>query len=296
MAKKSGFKAILYVLLIAIALGGGYVGYKAVAEPAAPPAYADSITIASFNMQAFGQSKANKSDVMGAIASVIRNYDIIAVQEIRDAEGTAFPKLAELVNSMPGARYDYVIGERLGSTSSKEQYAFLYNTDKVAFLRGSNYTYNGTGFERPPLLGKFYASGFSFVLADVHTKPENAAKEVDALADVVKDAKAKFAGEDDFIVVGDYNADCSYMSAGELATSPFRAAEFTWVVKDDVDTTVKSTDCAYDRIVLTDASDYANEWGVYRFDQALSLNQTQAEAVSDHYPVWAKFYTGRDKN
>jgi endonuclease/exonuclease/phosphatase family metal-dependent hydrolase len=295
MAKKSGFKAIVYVILIAIALGGGYVGYKAVAEPA-PPAYADSITIASFNMQAFGQSKANKSEVVGAIASIIRNYDIIAVQEIRDAEGTAFPKLVDEVNSMPGARYDYVIGERLGSTSSKEQYAFLYNTNKVAFLRDSNYTYNGTGFERPPLLGKFYASGFSFVLADVHTKPENAASEVGLLAGVVADAKQRFAGEDDFIVVGDYNADCSYMSAGELATSPFRAAEFTWVVKDDVDTTVKSTDCAYDRIVLTDASDYAGEYGVYRFDQALLLNQTQAEAVSDHYPVWAKFYTGRDKN
>jgi len=41
-------------------------------------------------------------------------------------------------------------------------------------------------------------------------------------------------------------------------------------------------------------ADYANSWGVYRFDQVHNLSQAQTEAVSDHFPVWADFFDNRD--
>jgi len=49
----------------------------------------DRISIASFNLCIFGQSKAEKSDVMNCMVQILRNFDIIAVQEIRDKEETA---------------------------------------------------------------------------------------------------------------------------------------------------------------------------------------------------------------
>jgi deoxyribonuclease-1-like protein len=64
------------------------------------------------------------------------------------------------------------------------------------------------------------------------------------------------------------------------------------------DTTTKSTDVTYDRIIITGGAgtDYTGEAGVFRFDTAYGLNQTMAEDVSDHYPVYAVFWTRQDKD
>lgn len=59
---------------------------------------------------------------------------------------------------------------------------------------------------------------------------------------------------------------------------------------------MKSTRCAYDDIIITDAckEDVAGEAQVFRFDQEYGLTHEQAVKVSDHFPVWARFFTHRD--
>jgi len=50
------------------------------------------------------------------------------------------------------------------------------------------------------------------------------------------------------MLLGDFNADCSYASGTARANFALRLDErFDWLIDDDVDTTVSSTDCAYDR-------------------------------------------------
>jgi len=93
----------------------------------------------AFNIQVFGISKASKPEVMDVLADIIRTYDIIAIQEIRDASQTALPALVNLVNS-DGSQYDYVVSERLGRTTSMEQYAYIYNT-KTAEVINTPHTY-----------------------------------------------------------------------------------------------------------------------------------------------------------
>jgi hypothetical protein len=63
--------------------------------------------------------------------------------------------------------------------------------------------------------------------------------------------------------------------------------EFTWLLDDDVDTTVAVSSCAYDRIVISNSlvSRVATTATVLLFDAVYGLNQTETEAVSDHYPV-----------
>ena len=74
---------------------------------------------------------------MSVLARILSQYDLVALQEIRDAEGTAIEKLESAVDGQ-GTDYEYLIGPRLGRTSSKEQYAFLYRVSTVT--PGESYT------------------------------------------------------------------------------------------------------------------------------------------------------------
>jgi len=93
----------------------------------------ETLRIGAFNIQIFGISKASKPEVMEVLADIIRTYDIIAIQEIRDASQTALPALVDLANS-DGSQYDYVVSKRLGRTTSKEQYAYIYNTQTIEVI------------------------------------------------------------------------------------------------------------------------------------------------------------------
>ena len=54
---------------------------------------ADSIRIASFNIQVFGQSKLSEDETMDFIVKIIKNFDAVAIQEIRSKEQTVIPTL-----------------------------------------------------------------------------------------------------------------------------------------------------------------------------------------------------------
>jgi len=255
------------------------------------------IKVAAFNLQIFGTTKASKPEVMEVLSKIIRNYDVIAVQEIRDASQTALPMLRDAVNSMGSSQYEYVVSERLGRTISKEQYAYLYNTQTIQVM-GSPYVYSDSSdiFQREPYVGEFKVKNgnFDFVLITIHTDPDTANQEISDLPKVVEDAKNKYQDEGDFIIMGDLNADCDYFK--ENSQSPLRSSDYIWVINNSVDTTTKSTDCTYDRIIITipAKTDYMGNSGVFRFDIAYNLNYDSTIAVSDHYPVYAEFWGNRD--
>lgn len=315
--KKSNKSTLLILILILLLLLIGYIYIKNPAsfdrlptvagrqpEPTATPLVIDTITdgngtikVGAFNLQIFGTTKASKPEVMEVLSKIIRNYDVIAVQEIRDSSQTALPMLKDAVNSMGSSQYDYVVSERLGQTTSKEQYAYLYNTQTMQVM-GSPYVYPDSNdiFQREPYVAEFKAKNgnFDFVLITIHTDPDTATQEINDLPKVVDDAKSKYQGEGDFIVLGDLNADCTYFK--EDSQSPLRSSDYYWVINNSVDTTTKSTDCTYDRIITTTPTitDYEGNSGVFRFDTAYNLNYESTIAVSDHYPVYASFWNNRD--
>lgn len=264
------------------------------------PAANGTIRIGAFNIQVFGVTKAAKPEVMEVLARIIRTYDIVAVQEIRDSSGTALPALLAAVNA-DGSNYTYIESVRLGRTASKEQYAYFYDRETVApTADGRTYPEpEGTDpFHRDPFIVPFAVRNGSFdaVYIVVHTDPDEATEEIDALDAVVAYAREVYPQEQDFIVLGDLNADGSYFN--ETGTSPLRDDGYTWLITDELDTTTKSTNATYDRIIATGptAPDFTGDAGVFRFDTAYGLNQTMTEAVSDHYPVYAVFRTGEDRD
>ena len=79
-------------------------------------------------------------------------------------------------------------------------------------------------------------------------------------------------------------------------TSPLSSGDYYWCINNSVDTTTKTTDCTYDRIIITNAavSDFTGDTGVFRFDTEYRLTADETTAVSDHYLVYAEFWCDRD--
>ena len=252
--------------------------------------------IAAFNIQIFGKTKSDKTDVMTVLTKIVREFDIVLIQEIRDASEQTIPNFIEKINQIEGATYSFIQSPRLGRTTSKEAYAYLYNTETVQFIQGSDYVYNDTNdvFEREPYIASFKIGNFDFVLAGIHTKPEDAYNEIGNLTSVVSSIQTAKPKEKDIIIMGDFNADGSYFNEDDTSNL-FKASEYNWIITNDIDTTVK-TDYTYDRIVVLDTTlnhEYdAGTAQAFYFDQAYGLtNQTFVEKISDHYPIFAQYKT-----
>jgi len=153
---------------------------------------------------------------------------------------------------------------------------------------------------REPYISSFRAidgtfdATFDATLIVIHTDPDEATAEINGLSAVVEYAQGSYPDEQDFIVMGDLNADGSYFD--EDGASSMSGSEYYWVIGGGVDTTTKSTDYTYDRIIITDSavSDYTGDSGVYRFDIQYGLSGDETVAVSDHYPVYVELWCGRD--
>ena len=252
------------------------------------------ITVAAFNVQIFGLSKMSEDGVPEILARIISRYDVILIQEIRDSSQTAIVELLRLVNQTSDSLYLIALSDRLGRTSSKEQYAYFYRADTLTLL--SDYHYDdgeepdNDTFQREPFIARFRTKtgSLDFALIGIHTSPDDADEEIDRLVDVYDDMVARW-NEKDAIIIGDFNADCSYVSQSDQnSIRLWTDSRFTWWLGDEVDTTTSSTDCAYDRIVTSAGlSDFvvANSAGVLHFDQVYELSDSLTQTVSDHYPI-----------
>ena len=255
------------------------------------------IKIAAFNIQVFGRTKRQKDYVMDVLTDIVREFDIVFIQEIRDASEETAPYFLQKINEMEGAEYRFVRSERLGRTASKEAYAYFYNSETVEFIEDSDYVYNDVDdvFEREPYIASFRSGNFDFTLVGIHTKPDDAYSEIGNLTHVVNSVLSENPNEKDIIVLGDLNADGTYFDEDDL-TNPFKASKFYWVITNDVDT-MTTTDYTYDRIVLMNAT-YSQEYvedsaGVFYFDIEYEIsNSPLIEEVSDHYPIYAEYETG----
>lgn len=265
-------------------------GANANAPP--PPRGNETIRVATFNIQVFGEAKLADPEAMQAIVAILRNFDLIAIQEIRAASQDILPQLVALLNAGGQFRYDYAIGPRLGRTSSKEQYAFLFDLASIETDRAQLYTIDDPDrlLHRPPLVGWFRARGptaeqaFTFSLVTVHTDPDEVDLELDVLDDVFFKVRDDGRNEDDVIMLGDFNA-----SAGKMR----QLGQIGGLAKVVIGQTPTNTrhNAQYDNILFheTATREFTGRGGVFDFLRDYNLALEQAERISDHMPVWAEF-------
>jgi len=238
-------------------------------------------------------AKMGKPDVVNVLKRILIRYDIVLIQEIRDASDTSIHQLLAEVNSMGAGTWAMRLSERLGRTSSKEQYAFFYKTSTVSVVNIYQWPDVGDVFEREPYIVRFrptsnYAVG-DFAFLGIHVKPEDAVNENDKLVDVYNSVSAMW-GLPEMLIGGDLNAACTYVRPGDWVNIRLRQdSRFLWTIGDTADTTVTTTNCAYDRLILAGSRLQTNYVSgsavVHRFDTVQGISNALALETSDHYPV-----------
>ncbi len=289
-------RKITVLLLIVISLGAVVLSYSALTLQEPVEESTETIKIAAFNIQVFGRSKRQKEDVMDVLTSIVREFDLILIQEIRDSSEETIPIFLQEINNVDGKKYQYIRSERLGRSTSKEAYAYLYNTETIELIDESDYVYDDVYdvFEREPYIASFVSGNFDFTIIGIHIKPDEAYSEMGNLTNVVNFILSENPNELDTIIMGDFNADGTYFDETDL-TNPLKSSDFHWAITNDMDTMTK-TDYSYDRIVLLNAT-YNHEYvedsaSVFKFDIEYDImNQTLVWEVSDHYPIYAEFKT-----
>ncbi|HPM81400.1 MAG TPA: endonuclease/exonuclease/phosphatase family protein [Candidatus Anammoximicrobium sp.] len=261
-------------------------------DPLAPPPVRStgSVRVATFNIQVFGKSKVSKPQVMDVLARIVRNFDLVAIQEIRSSDDDLLPNFVDLINSA-GCHYDYVIGPRLGRTVSKEQYAYVFDLATIEVDRSQLYTVADPDdlLHREPLVGWFRVRGpsadqaFTFSLVNIHTDPDETKQELNVLDDVYRVVRDDGRREDDVIILGDLNVDDKNL--GELG----QLSGMTWVVSG-TPTNTRGT-AQYDNIVFQRqaTSEFTGRAGIFDYMRQYNLSLEEALEVSDHMPVWAEF-------
>nr|XP_009934602.1 PREDICTED: deoxyribonuclease-1-like [Opisthocomus hoazin] len=235
---------------------------------------ATTLKISAFNIKTFGDSKMSNQTVADIIVSILSEYDITLVQEVRDSDLSAVQKLMDQLNSASSHPYSYLDSIPLGRNSYKEQYVFIYRSDMVSVL-GSYYYDDGCEscgtdtFSREPFIVKFSSPTTQvkeFVMVPLHAEPSSAADEIDALYDVYTDVVDKWA-TNEILFLGDFNADCSYVTSDQWPSVRLRSLNACkWLIPDSADINSGSAT-------------------VNNFQAAFHLQNKDALAVSDHFPV-----------
>ncbi|KAK2509288.1 hypothetical protein MC885_014103 [Smutsia gigantea] len=286
-----------------------------------------ALRIAAFNIQSFGETKMSNATLSNHIVQILSRYDITLIQEVRDSHLTAVGSLLDKLNQDDPNTFHYVVSEPLGRSTYKERYLFLFRCspgyhevwavpkasawepkpgpcpprssrphqvsvpDSYQYDDGCEPCGNDT-FSREPAVIRVLSpltEVREFAIVPLHAAPSDAVAEIDALYDVYLDVRQKW-GLEDVMLMGDFNAGCSYVSPSSWPSIRLRTdPAFQWLIPDTADTTVTSTHCAYDRIVvagtLLQHAVMPGSAAPFDFQAAFGLSNQTAQAISDHYPV-----------
>lgn len=159
------------------------------------------LKILSWNIENLGKSKSNSS--LDFIANTVKNYDLLAVQEVVAGYGgaQAVAKLAAILNRK-GSKWDYTISDPTTSSAHKtERYAFLWKTSAVKKIGAAwlEQKYNRE-IEREPYFCNFQFKGKKITLVSFHAitksmQPEQEIKYFKLMPSLYPDKNLIFLGD-----------------------------------------------------------------------------------------------------
>ncbi|TKC57564.1 endonuclease [Pedobacter hiemivivus] len=251
-------------------------------------AYSQNVTLGSWNIQNFGKSK--NDDELAYIAKVVNKFDVIAIQEVVAGYGgsQAVARLADELNRM-GSKWDYVISNPTSSPtgSSKERYAFVWNTSKVkkngtAWLEE---TY-GLMIDREPYYCRFTVGRKTFTVANFHAVPKS--KQPETEIKYFKFLPDLYPG-DNLIFCGDFNLPQSHSVFNPLwktgHTSAFKGQK-TSLKQKCVNGNCLASE--YDNFYFKASGINVLRTGIVHFYQDFEDLRT-ARLISDHVPIYMQF-------
>ena len=249
----------------------------------------DSIIMGSFNIEIFGRAKMGNSDVTAILVDIARRFDLLAIQELRSTDQSIVPRFVDMINA-DGSKFKWVLGPRQGYTISKEQYVYIYDSEKIELVGEPYVAPDPTGvMHRSPLSASFRCiapgrDAFSFTLMNVHVDPDEVYREADALSVVIDNVRRLHPEEDDLILLGDVNCPPRFFQDYPWFQNQFPCVADEW-------TTNTAQNQNLDNIVFDfqNTREFLEQSGVLNLMLEYELTRDQANLVSDHFPVWAVF-------
>nr|XP_023009822.1 deoxyribonuclease-1 isoform X2 [Maylandia zebra] len=222
--------------------------------------------IAAFNVKNLGMKKVNNDNILKNLIKIVSRYSLVVMQEVQDPTGNAMKKFLTELN-------------KYGRDEINVTDYYQYEEENEDVLAREPFI---VMFECPNTVVK------NLVLIPVHIDPDDAENELEALDDVVEDARETLK-TDNIMILGDFNADGRYLNDETREALSISSAPYYWLIDEDADTTTGANDHTYDRIVVYGDEMYdavvANSAKTFNFQKAYKLGKKMAQSISDHYPV-----------
>lgn len=248
-----------------------------------------TIRIASFNVPALGTALLSKPQSVQMLVSILRQYEVVALQGIQTNRDDVLPLLTDKLNQS-GRSYDYLIGPRVGRTQPHQQFAYIFDTSRLETDRYQLYTVDDPEdlINYEPLVawfrckGPLVAEAFTFSLINVAIDTALADAERSLLPAMVAAIERDGRSEDDWILLGNF-------AGGNAQLTMFDGSSVRFAVSD-IPTDVSGTQML-DTLLFSSRSttEFTGRAGAYDFLRKYNLSIEQALEVSPHMPVWAEF-------
>lgn len=242
-----------------------------------------SVAVCSWNLHDFGKSKTDQS--IEFIANTVKQYDIIAVQEVVVGPGgaQAVARLQDALNRK-GAAWDYTISAPTTSFEhGSERYAFLWKKSKVKLVGKAwlEQKYNRE-IDREPYMATFRVNRKEFTLVNFHAVPtsKHPATEIPYLSFIPSEYPKL-----NLVFCGDFNIPESKACFNPLKSLGYQPA-FT-KQKTSLKNKCINEDCLaseYDNFFLIPGKTAIVQKNVILFFKCFP-DITSAKHVSDHIPV-----------
>ena len=249
--------------------------------------FAQTINVCSWNLKDFGQTKTEEQITF--IAKTLKNYDVIAVQEVVAGPGgpKAVASLSDALNRT-GAKWDYTISHGTSSDRySKERYAFLWKTSRVQKVGDAwlEKKYN-LEISREPYLAKFQVGKKQFTLVTFHAIPK--AKQPETEIKYLQYLPAEYP-DNSLIFCGDFNLSESHSVFNPLKKAGYPSAFSKQ--KTSLRQKCINGDCLaseYDNFFYNQARINCITAGIIPFYTSFT-DIREARKISDHLPVFLRF-------
>jgi endonuclease/exonuclease/phosphatase family metal-dependent hydrolase len=241
------------------------------------------VKILSWNIENLGKSKSDST--IQYIASVVKHYDIVALQEVVAGYGGA-QAVARLANALnrKGSQWDYVVSDSTSSSAYKtERYAFIWKTSRVKKI-GKAWLEQKYSLliDREPYYATFEYDKKQFTLANFHAitksrQPETEIKYFKFLPDTYPNLN--------LIFLGDFNCPPSHTVFNPLKSMgylPVFVKQKTSLKKECEKGNCLASE--FDNIWYTTSKVAVKNATAIHFYQDFS-SLADAKKISDHIPI-----------
>lgn len=266
---------------------------------------APKIQICSWNIYRLNESR--HARVLSDISDIIKRNqcDIISIQEVLSQ--VPIDKIQTNLNTPPpgGApvpQYRKLTSQPTGSEdegTQQESYTLLWREDKIVYVQaGGLVSHSQMG--RSPHVARFRAAqggtnAFDFMLMSIHTKTGSELRgDIHSLRRDYDYVKKQNPQEPDIIVVGDFNLA---PSTSPVSIWQAHLGDLHWSHTNPPHSSMAGNDILNDNLVWGPPTqpDYTGERGLDVFEAAFD-NGPSNKRISDHRPLWARFWANQDND